>query len=258
MICLTFPRACVILYPMSEYCKTVAYPLRYSSFDFKDELHPSALLDLAQEAATASADELGFGYADLKPNNFGFIIVNTYCELRRPVVLGETVTMETWPLPPRHVFFERDYRARVGEEEVAAIASRWCLVDLSTFSMLRPEALGAAHENCPYRAQRTAEPPSWKIPRITSGKEVYTMRVGVSHCDHYLHANNARYADFFFDCFTMDELRERRVRSFQLTYSKQAKPGSVLSLWREDREYGAVCEVRCEGELLTQFLVRFA
>ena len=243
---------------MSEYCNTTSYYLPYSYFDFKDELKPSSLLDLAQEAATASADELGFGYADLKPEGYGFIIVNSYCEFRRPVMLGERITMQTWPLPPRRVFFERHYRALVGDEEVAAVASRWCLVDLQSFSLLLPEAMGEAHTRCPYRAEKVVQPPAWKIPHVKDGKEIYRMRVGVSHCDHYLHANNAKYADFFFDCFTMDELRARKIKAFQITYGKQAKPGCELVLVREDTEDGAVCEVRCDGETLTQFRVWFA
>lgn len=243
---------------MSEYCNTTSYYLPYSYFDFKDELKPSSLLDLAQEAATASADELGFGYADLKPEGYGFIIVNSYCEFRRPVMLGERITMQTWPLPPRRVFFERHYRALVGDEEVAAVASRWCLVDLQNFSLLLPEAMGGAHTRCPYRAEKVVQPPAWKIPHVKDGKEIYRMRVGVSHCDHYLHANNAKYADFFFDCFTMDELRARKIKAFQITYGKQAKPGCELVLVREDTEDGAVCEVRCDGETLTQLRVWFA
>lgn len=243
---------------MSEYCNTTSYYLPYSYFDFKDELKPSSLLDLAQEAATASADELGFGYADLKPKGYGFIIVNSYCEFRRPVMLGERITMQTWPLPPRRVFFERHYRALVGDEEVAAVASRWCLVDLQSFSLLLPEAMGEAHTRCPYRAEKVVQPPAWKIPHVKDGKEIYRMRVGVSHCDHYLHANNAKYADFFFDCFTMDELRARKIRAFQITYGKQAKPGCELVLVREDTEDGAVCEVRCDGEALTRLRVWFA
>lgn len=243
---------------MSEYCNTTSYYLPYSYFDFKDELKPSSLLDLAQEAATASADELGFGYADLKPEGYGFIIVNSYCEFRRPVMLGERITMQTWPLPPRRVFFERHYRALVGDEEVAAVASRWCLVDLQNFSLLQPEAMGEVHTRCPYRAEKVVQPPAWKIPHVKDGKEIYRMRVGVSHCDHYLHANNAKYADFFFDCFTMDELRARKIKAFQITYGKQAKPGCELVLVREDTEDGAVCEVRCDGETLTQFRVWFA
>lgn len=242
---------------MSVYANIQRYALRYSEFDYKDEMRPSALLGITQESACASADELGFGYDDLKPRDLGFIIVGTYCKLRRPVRLGEQVEVETWPLPPRLVFFERDYRVRVGDEEVASVASRWCLVDLKTFSLLRPEHLGAAHERCPYRDDRAAEPPSWKIPRIRAGREVYRMNVANSHCDHYFHANNARYADFFFDCFSMAELSAKRVTAFQISYEKQAKEGTELSLWREDLPDGALCEIRCGDETLSRFRVWF-
>lgn len=240
---------------MSQYAHFKTYELRYSDFDYKDELRPSSLLDVVQESACLSADELGFGYADLKPKDFGFIIVNTYCELRRPVVLGETLTVETWPLSPRMVYFERDYRVKAGEEEVAAIASRWCLVDLGSFTLLRPDRMGEAHEKCPYRDEKSTAPQSWKIPHIKNGREMYRMTVAVSHCDHYFHANNARYADFFFDCFSMEELSAKKVTAFQITYEKQAKEGSELALWREDTEDGALCEVRCGTNVLAQFRV---
>ena len=242
---------------MSNYCNTKNYVLRYLDFDFKDELTPSALLALTQESACMSADELGFGYDDLRPKNYGFLIVNTYCEFSRPVRLGENVTVETWPLPPRHVICERDYRVKVGQEQVAALASRWCLVDLNSFALITPDKLGEAHERCPYRAEKTVEVPSWKIPRIANGREVYRMRVHFSHCDHYMHANNTRYADFFMDCFSMDELKARPVKSFQIAYAKQAKEGKELILYREDFEGYSICEAVSEGELLTQFRITF-
>lgn len=243
---------------MSVYSHKKTYELRYSDFDFKDELRPSALLGLTQESACMSADELGFGYDDLRPQALGFIIVNTYCRLARPVRLGEAITVETWPLPPRHVFFERDYRVCVGSEEVAAVASRWCLVDLKTFALLTPERMGEAHARCPYRAEKAVEPPGWKISRVREGREAYRMVVANSHCDHYFHANNARYADFFFDCFSMDELSCRAVSAFQIVYLKQAKEGAELTLVREDTEDGALLEARCGEETLSQFRVWFA
>ena len=86
---------------------------------------------------------------------------------------------------------------------------------------------------------------------------MYRMTVANSHCDHYFHANNARYADFYFDCFTMDELSRKKVKAFQITYEKQAKEGSELALWREDAEDGALCEIRCGEDVLSQFRVWF-
>ncbi len=242
---------------MSDYCHTKTYPLRYTDFDFKDELAPSAYLALAQESACGSADELGFGYDALKPQGLGFIVVSTYCELLRPVTLGDEVTVETWPLPPRHVIFERDYRLRNGRgEPVAVMASRWCLVDLKTFSLLQPSALKETHEHCPYRAEQTVSP-QWKIPKLNGeGREALRLKVTNGLCDHYLHANNARYAQFFFDCFSMEELSARAVRSFAINYVKQAKEGCELVFSRKDFDGYSVCEADCEG-LIAQFRVDF-
>lgn len=245
---------------MKPYCNTTTYALRYSDLDFKDELTFTALLSIVQEAACMSADELGFGYEALKPKNYGFIIVNTYCEFIRPIRLGDVVTVETWPLPPRHVIFERDYRVSGKTGEVlAALASRWCLVDLENFSLLTADKMGEVHENCPYRDEKTVEVPRWKIEKLgENGREVYRTTVRASHCDHYLHANNARYADFFMDCFTMDELAARPVKSFQIAYAKQAKEGKELILRRGDFGAYSVCEAWSDGELLTQFRIDFA
>ncbi len=239
------------------YCNRKTYELRYSDFDFKDELSLTSLLALIQESACKSADELGFGYDDLRPLDFGFLTVNTYCKFSRPISLGENITVETWPLPPRHYIFERDYRVLSGEETVAALASRWCLVDLKTFSLLLPEKMGEVHTNCPYRNEKTVEVPSWRIPKLTEGREIYRMRVGVSDCDHYLHANNTRYLDFFMDCFSMEELKERRIVSFQISYEKQAKEGKEIVFLRQDFDGMSICEARSEGELLTQFRVEW-
>lgn len=243
---------------MAPYAHKKQYELRYSDFDFKDELRLSSLLAVVQESACMSADELGFGYDALKPKNFGFIIVNTYCEFRRPVRLGEAIAVETWPLPPRHVIFERDYRVTADGEEAAVIASRWCLVDLQNFALLTPEKLGSVHAQCPYRNEKSVVPPAWKIPRTEHARAVYEMCVKTSHCDHYYHANNAQYADFFSNCFTVREF-SRPIASFQIAYIKQAKEGQKLVFWREDRADGALCEARGEdGELYTQFSIVFA
>lgn len=242
---------------MEKYCNRKAYELRYSDFDFKDELSLSALLSLAQESAGASADELGFGYEALKKISCGFIVVNTYCKFARPIRLGDRIAVETWPLPPRHVIFERDSRVLTESgEELAAIASRWCLVDMTTFTMLPPERLGAAHENCPYRAEKTVETPSWKIPKA-EGERIFTRTVRASDCDHYFHANNAKYADFFLDCFTLGELRARPVSAFQIAYVRQAKEGTELEFFRTDGENGSVCEARSGGETFAQFRIWF-
>ncbi len=241
---------------MSGYCHTRSFALRYTDFDFRDELKPSTVLALAQEVAASSADELGFGYEALKKKNYGFITVNTYCELFASARPGDIVTVETWPLPPRHVIFERDYRIKNEKGEIIALlASRWCLIDLPRFSMLPPTALGEVHERCPYNAEKMLEVPDWKIPKLPEGRECGAHTVTVSDCDHYFHANNTKYADFFLDCIPMAETK--RISSFQISYNKQAKEGEKLCFFRRDEEGGAVFEARTGDALIAQFRVKF-
>lgn len=243
---------------MNGYVHRREFPLRYTDFDFQDVFKPSSLLGLVQEAACSSADELGFGYEDLKPLNYGFITVHTYCELLAPVKIGDRLTVETWPLPPRHVIFERDYRVLNQKgERVANLASRWCLVDLKDFSLLTPEALSKAHEKCPYNPEKSLQVLSWKLNKLTDGaREVSRMIVGASRCDHYFHANNTYYLDFFFDCFSFEELA-RPVKNFQIAYVKQAKAGKELVFLRKDEGNSSFLEAHSEGELIAQFRVEF-
>lgn len=242
---------------MSVYQNTKRFQTRYTDYDFKDELKLSSVLSFLQDSAGASADELGFGDETLRELNCGFMVVNTDCRILRPVRHKEKqLEVDTWPLPPRHVIFERAYRMRVGEEVVAVAMSRWCLVDLTQFTLLTGDKLGDAHTNCPYRAERTIENPLWKIPKITDGKEAFRFTVGVSQCDRFHHVNNTRYADFFTDCFSMEEM-SRSVSAFQISYSKQARVDAELCLVRRDEEDCTLCEARESGETLTQFRVCF-
>ena len=241
---------------MEKYAHKREYVLRYSDFDFLDVLKPSALLALTQESACLSADELGFGYEDLKPKKLAFIIVGTHCKFLRPIVLGDRLEVETWPLSPRRFFMERGYLARANGELVAQISSRWCLVDFETFSLQLPDKLGEAHEKCPYRDEKSLDT-DFKIPKIHEGVKVKEREAMLGECDHYYHVNNTRYADYFFDCLSQEEL-SRPVESFRISYLKQTKAGSILSFYREDTAAEIVLDARLGEETVSRFVVTFA
>ncbi len=242
---------------MSSYCHKRNFTVRYSDVDFHDRLKPSAMLAFAQETSGSSADELGFGYDDLIPFGYGFIIVATCCEIYKTARPKDVVTVETWPLTPRHVIFERDYNFRDKNGGlIASMATRWCLIDLTSGMLLTPDKL-SAHAACPYRDEHTLTSPAWKIPKLgDEGREAYRLTVKSSQLDHYFHVNNTKYADFFLDCFTAEEQR-RTVKSFRISYTKQVKEGEELEFFRKDGEEESIFEARVGGVTTTQFAVRF-
>ena len=48
------------------------YDIRYTDVDFKDDIKLSSLMSVLEESACISADELGFGYADIAPRGHRF------------------------------------------------------------------------------------------------------------------------------------------------------------------------------------------
>ena len=218
---------------MSAYCFRRPFRLRYTDFDFKDELSLTSLLGIIQESATGSADELGFGYAE--PSRHG---------RSRPATSFSSATTASSaktgsPLPRRRPAGA----SSILVPSPSSRAKRWGNTG---------EALGEANTNCPYNPEKSIAVPNWKVPRMQGGKEVYRTVARQSLCDHYLHVNNTRYADLFLDCLPMQALEGRTLQSFHISYAKQAKEGSELTLFAEDRGNELLGEVRMGEEVLTQ------
>lgn len=233
------------------------FEICFTDVDIYDNLKLSALLGFLEEVSCISGDELGFGYNDLKPENIGFIISNWYIELNRAIKLGEVVTVHTWPLKPKHLIFLRDFEIYCGDEKVGVATSRWCMVNLTTFSLLPVSAHFADGYFDNYNTQRSVSFTNWKIPAVEDGECKYRKVASYSDCDHYNHVNNTKYADFLLDVFSVKELEKKFINTVQITYVKQCKEGDEIRLVRKrDGDCYAV-DGTVDGELRVQMRIKF-
>ena len=233
------------------------YEIRYTDVDFNDSIKLSSLLSLMEESACLSADELGFGYSVLQPKNIGFILVNWYVELFKPVKLGDVLTIHTWPIEPKKLIVFRDYELFVGGEKVGVATSRWCMVDLLTFNML--PASRVFSDNMVYNDFRSVAFNGWKIPSLNvSGSPDYVKYVSYSDYDHYNHVNNTKYGDLLLDAFAPCDMQSKAIECAQISYVKQCKYGEKLEFFKQELEDGFyVVEGRVDGEVRIQLKVKF-
>ena len=237
------------------YCHKKDYEIRYTDVDFEDSLKLSSLLGIMEESACLSAEELGFGYSVLQPKHYGFILVNWYVELFRPLRLGDIVRIHTWPIKPKKLIVFRDFELYVGDEKVGVATSRWCLVDLNSFTML-PASL-ACDENIKYNDFRSVDGVNLKIPDTVSSEACYKKVISYSDCDHYNHANNTKYADLLLDAFTLGELSGKWISSVKITYTKQCKCGDKFEVSKNQQSDGSwVVLGSVEGEARVSMQVR--
>ena len=233
------------------------YQLRYTDVDAYDNLKFSSLLSFLEESACLSADELGFGYDDVAPKNFGFIVVNWYVELNRSIKLGDELTVHTWPLKPRHLIFLRDYELYCGKEKVGTCSSRWCMVNTDKFMPARTSEFFPESFFDNYNTERSIDFNEWKIPAIVCGEDAYSRIIRFSDYDHYFHVNNTKYADFMFDVFSAEELRGKSLSSVQITYVKQCKEGERIDFVKAKQDGFYLVEGKVGNELRVQMRIRF-
>ena len=233
------------------------YQLRYTDVDAYDNLKLSSLLSFLEESACLSADELGFGYDDVAPKHFGFIVVNWYIKLFKNIKLGDELTVHTWPLKPRRLIFLRDYELYCGEEKVGVCSARWCMVNTNNFMPAPISAFFPENFFDNYNTERSVDFNEWKIPAISSGEIIYSKTVTFSDYDHYFHVNNTKYADFLIDVFSVEELQDKSLSSVQITYVKQCREGETLNFSREKKDGFYLVEGKVGDELRVQMKVEF-
>lgn len=233
------------------------YEIKNTDADVYDNLKLSSLLSFLEESACLSADELDFGYDEIAPKNVGFIIVNWFISLEKPIKLGDRLTVHTWPLKPKHLIFLRDYELFVGSEKVGVATARWCMIDLKSFAMLPANKVFKEGFFEGYNTERSVDFNNWKIPQADGAEKIYERRAAYSDCDHYFHVNNTKYADFLLDVFSVEEFARRTLRTAQITYAKQCKEGELLEFFKECKDGGYLIEGKVGGELRVQLKVQF-
>ena len=232
------------------------YKIRYTDVDIKDNIKLSSLASFMEEAACASADELGFGYDVIMPLDIGFILANWYIELYRPITLKDRLEVHTWPMKPSRTVFIRDYEFYSCGKKVAAATSRWCMMNLKNYSILPVAALPAA-QNLPYNDFRAVNFNDWKIPDV-GGELSYEKKVTYSDCDHYNHANNTKYADFCLDALPLNVFENKYVSSAQIVYSKQCKYGENIQFYKEFKDGFYYVNGKCGEESRVRFKVKLS
>ena len=225
---------------MKVYEHTNQFTIKYCDADFKDEIKPSVALALMEEVACSSADELGFGYAFVKPRGYAFMVTSIHMRFARPIRLGERVVVKTWPTPPTRVIFGREYQfeSETGETLLCA-TSRWCLIDMQAGKILTSKAIDN-QDYSTYNTKKLFEDVKWKLPAFTpdEGELRFTLTIANSEYDHNYHVNNTRYTDYCFNCFSVAELKDKQLKEFSISYIKQCKEGETLRFYRKPADDG--------------------
>ena len=188
---------------------------------------PSALAFLAQSAAGGHCNLLKLDWETLAKKNLFWAIIRQRVQITRLPMRGETVTVETWPMPTTRAAFPR---ATVGYDaegkELFRVMGLWILMDIQTRAMVVPGKSDVELDGI-VRGNELA-PPGSILPKEL--EHALPRTVVYSELDRNGHMNNTRYLDWVMDLLPAQFHREHPLRDFLICYHAEALEGQTITL----------------------------
>ena len=203
------------------------YEISAIHVDCYGRLKPSTILYFSQEAAGGHCDLLRLDWDTMAKRHLFWAVIRHRVQITRLPVLGERITVETWPMPTTRTAYPRSIVAldEKGQELFRAI-SLWVLMDTQTRAMVLPGKSGVEVAGV-LRGNELAAPGSIH-PMVM--ENTVTRRVGYTDLDRNGHMNNTRYMDWIDDLLPSAFHRERPVREFTVCYLNEVTEGQALKL----------------------------
>lgn len=209
----------------SVYTETLE--LRACSCDMSGAWKPSAILETMQETAGVHSRIFGLGRDVMDAMNIAWVLSRLTVRFDRVPVVGETITVETYPTPNRHMFFPRTHIFRDGTGvQMGCANSLWVLMDLTERKLTRSDEVLAHMPDNTGMAMLPGMPATVKP---LSGEPVTGEVIPrYSELDMNRHVNNTKYLDWCVNALGVDVMAENCITAFDVNYDAEILPGSVI------------------------------
>lgn len=200
-------------------------------------LKPSMVLLYAQTVATQHGEQLSVGYDILREKRMFWAVIRHRVQISRMPHHGETIRVETWPMPATRSAYPRSVIAydEAGNECFRAI-SLWVLMDMDKRSMILPGKSGISVMGS-VRGNELAPPGSLTPKPLVNHRQ---RSVCFSDLDRNGHMNNTKYLEWIDDLLPSQFHRDHTLKEMTICYLSEAWEGQTLDLHWDFLEEGVM------------------
>ena len=190
-------------------------------------LKSSAVLMLIQEASCHHSELLRLDYDTLNNQDLFWAISRHRVQITRLPSLGETITVETWPMPTTRGAYPRSVVAydENGQECFRSV-SLWVMMDKNSRAMVVPKKSGIILAGTTRGTELTI--PSSLAPALS--RNLGRRTVCYTDLDRNGHMNNTRCMDWIADLLPSAFHRDHTLKDLTTCYLSEAREGDSLEL----------------------------
>jgi len=195
--------------------------------DCYGRLKTSMILYYVQEVAGKHFSHISMDYDALAKKGMFWAIIRQRVQISRVPLRGETIRLETWPMPTTRVAYPRSVVAydEHGNEVFRSI-SIWVLMDLKNRNMILPGKSGISVVGT-LRGNELATPSSL-APMVLKNHRL--RPVCFTDLDRNGHMNNTRYMEWIDDLIPAAFHQDHSVKEFTVCYLSESREGQSLDM----------------------------
>jgi medium-chain acyl-[acyl-carrier-protein] hydrolase len=207
------------------------------------------LLLLFQEAAHVSAENLGFGYADMVKNNRVWVLSNLKLQFLSFPEWMDNIEVQTWPCGFNRLLAFRDYIVNDSKGNRCINAtSDWLAIDIDS---RKPFNMNDFRTPLPQAEERAMSEPLTRLnpKRMDVGNKIAEIKVPYSSIDENGHVNNSEYVKWTLDAMKANSMRIDNFSSLQISFLSEvfendtceiffSESGNVITLYGKKSDTG--------------------
>ena len=211
------------------------YDITDNMVDCFGRLKASNILFLAQDIAGRHCNELDVDYDTLAQKRMFWVITRHRVQITRMPMSGETIRVETWPMPTTRVAFPRSVVAYdANGNECFRSITLWVLMDLDSRSMILPGKSGISVDG--QLRGNELDSPLGLVPKDHAIAR--SRNVCFTDLDRNGHMNNTRYLDWIYDLLPSVFHQNHSPVEFTICYLSESMEGQQLDMHWDFPEEG--------------------
>jgi len=201
--------------------------IRTCDCDMLSSWKPSAIMRAMQDTASTHSSLLGAGIPEMNKQGIAWVLSRGRVEMKALPKCSDIVSIETYPLPTRHMFIPRVHVFRNQQgEELGHAYCLWVVLNIESRKIIHStfveERMPDNHDlSSPTGMPKTVQ--TLPVPGQTS--KIVPM---FTDCDFLGHVNNTRYLDWCCDALGYDILKDRYIADFDINFEHEIHLGETV------------------------------
>ena len=213
--------------PMTVRKQVHTYTVKSFECDRKDTLRLLTLLNLLQDIADDSANEIGIGYDYLRTVGKAWVLIAMNVQIDRMPHLQEEITIKSWPSDFNALYSEREFEVWSADgQRIIRACSQWIVIDYESRRPVHLKEWLPLYE--PIREKVILEDRFPKLPAVE--QEDYSERFLVRYddIDRNDHVNNAIYSLWASESLVPEYRLEHVPASLMVNFRKEGRFGEKI------------------------------